>query len=202
MLPMETDRTLLDAARKMNKEALIRIFDLYAPALFKYSLRLCGDPIVADHIVGDVFVKLLEHFSAGKGPASNLQSYLFETAYHQLVDGVRASRRILSLEAAILLRPNVHASYLELEDQILLKPLAYVIQNELTRDQRHVIILRFLEGCSVRETAVMLGKSSNHVKVIQNRAVIALRRALAYMVSNQETIPLRMRKLSKVFGTR
>jgi RNA polymerase sigma-70 factor (ECF subfamily) len=202
MLLMETDRTLLDAARKMDKEALIRIFDLYSPALFKYSLRLCGDPITADHIVGDVFVKLLEQFSAGKGPASNLHSYLYETAYHQLVDDVRAARHTISLEAAIPPRHTISASYPELGDQILLRRVAYVIQNELTKDQRHVIILRFLEGCSVRETAVMLGKSSNHVKVIQNRALAALRKALAYMVMSQDVIPLKMRKLSKALGVR
>ena len=199
---METDRTLLDAARKMNKEALIRIFDLYSPALFKYSLRLCGDPIIADHIVGDVFVKLLEQFSAGKGPASNLHSYLYEIAYHQMVDGVRASRHTISLEAATSFQQSIHVSFPGLEDQILLRRVAYAIQNELTKDQRHVIILRFLEGCSVRETAVMLGKSANHVKVIQNRALAALRRALAYTVSSEDGFPLQLRKLSKTLVMR
>jgi RNA polymerase sigma factor (sigma-70 family) len=47
-------------------------------------------------------------------------------------------------------------------------------------DQRHVIILRFLEGFSVHETAVIIGKEESNVKVIQNRAIAALRRALGY----------------------
>ena len=71
---METDNTLLNAARMVNEDALIEIFDLYSSALFSYALRLCGDSVMADHIVGDVFAKLLDQLAAGNGPTSNLRS--------------------------------------------------------------------------------------------------------------------------------
>jgi len=45
---METDRTLLNAARTMDQDALVKIFDLYSSPLYKYTLRLCGDPVTAD----------------------------------------------------------------------------------------------------------------------------------------------------------
>jgi RNA polymerase sigma-70 factor (ECF subfamily) len=48
----------------------------------------------------------------------------------------------------------------------------------LTDDQRHVIILRFLEGFNLNETAAILGKQVGHIKVIQNRAITKLRKAL------------------------
>jgi DNA-directed RNA polymerase specialized sigma24 family protein len=86
MMGTEADRTLLDAARRMDGDALVEIFDLYAPALYKYVLRVCPDTLMADHIVGDVFAKLLEHLSAGKGPSTNLRSYLYEIAYHLVLD--------------------------------------------------------------------------------------------------------------------
>ena len=53
--------------------------------------------------------------------------------------------------------------------------IADAIQQELTDDQRHVIILRFLEEFSLRETAAILGKDVGLVKVIQSRAVAKLR---------------------------
>jgi RNA polymerase sigma-70 factor (ECF subfamily) len=52
------------------------------------------------------------------------------------------------------------------------------IQDELTDDQRHVIVLRFMEEFSLQETAAILGKKVNHVKVIQNRALAKLRKAI------------------------
>jgi hypothetical protein len=49
---------------------------------------------------------------------------------------------------------------------------------ELTDDQRHVIILRFLEDFSLKETAEIIGKEVNNIKVIQNRGIAKLRKAL------------------------
>src|SRR5919106_1126065 len=90
---METELSLLDAAKRMDKEALVKIFDLYATSLYRYALRLCGDVLMADHIVGDVFAKLLDHLASGNGPRSNLRSYLYQTAYHIIVDEARSSQR-------------------------------------------------------------------------------------------------------------
>ena len=177
---METDTTLLTAARMMNKDALVKIFDLYSSALYNYALRLCGDPMTADQIVGDVFVKLLEQFSAGNGPRANLRSYLYEIAYHRIVDEVRKSQRTVPLEAAASLGQDIHSGSLNWEDKILFNQVLHVIRSELTDDQRHVIILRFLEDFSLQETAAILGKNVNSVKVIQNRALARVRKSLSH----------------------
>ncbi len=199
-VPMETDNTLLRAARRMNEEALVKIFDLYSSALFRYSLRLCGDPVMADHIVGDVFAKLLEQLSSGNGPTSNLRSYLYETAYHRIIDETRYARRRVPLEVADSLRQDIHSVFLRVEDQILFKEILHVLQNELTDDQRHVIVLRFLEDFSLRETAAVMGKTVDHVKVIQSRALAALRKSLEYREIRKTMSAPRIRDLSRVLS--
>lgn len=179
---METDVPLLDAARNMNQEALVKIFDLYSSALYNYALRICNDPLEADQIVGDVFAKLLEQLSAGNGPSTNLRSYLYETTYHLVIDKARYSRRQAPLETIEYVRNDGFATIKTLEDRMLFDAVILAIKNELTEDQRHVIILRFLEGFSVRETANIIGKEVYNVKVIQNRGVAKLRKALGYTV--------------------
>jgi len=177
---METDLELLNAARQMNKDALIKVFDLYSSALYKYALRMCGDPVMADHIVGDVFVKLLDQLSVGKGPMTNLRSYLYETVYHRILDEARYARHRVPLEVTDWLRQDVNSAALRVEDKLLFQQVLYALQNELTEDQRHVIILRFLEAFSIRETATILNKKEDHVRVIQGRAIAKLRRAFEY----------------------
>ncbi len=180
---MEADLGLLDAARNMNHEALIKIFDLYSSALYSYALRLCGDPVEADQIVGDVFAKLLEQLSAGNGPSTNLRSYLYEMTYHLIIDKSRYSRREAPLETVDFIRQDGSAALFGLEDRMLFEAVIMAIKNHLTEDQRHVIILRFLEGFSLRETAEIIGKEVYNVKVIQNRGVAKLRKALDYKVA-------------------
>ena len=177
---MDTELILLNAAKQMDKEAIVQIFDLYSSRLYNYALRLCRDPALADHVVGDVFAKLLEQLAAGKGPRLNLRSYLYEMAYHLIVDESRSSIRRAPLEALASLKPDFRAGQLGSEEQILLEKVLVVIQHELNDDQRHVIILRFLEEFSLRETAAILGKGVSHVKVIQSRALAKLRKVFEY----------------------
>jgi RNA polymerase sigma-70 factor, ECF subfamily len=179
----DSEVPLLEAARAMNKDALVKIFDLYSPALYNYAYRLCNDSLMADYVVGDVFAKLLDQFSAGNGPSKNLRSYLYEAAYHLIVDEARHSYREAPLEAVDTSSSDGYAAYLSLENQLLMKTILLAIRTDLTKDQRHVIILRFLEGFSLIETAAIIGKQVNHVKVIQNRAIATLRRALADKVA-------------------
>lgn len=197
---METDSTLLNAARTMNREALIEIFDLYSSALFKYALRLCNDPVLADHIVGDVFVKLLEQLAAGSGPTSHLRSYLYEMTYHRIIDEARYSKRRIPLEVAASLPQETEAVFLRVEEQLSVKQIMQAVQNDLTEDQRHVIVLRFLEQFSLRETAAIMGKTVDHVKVIQNRAIAALRRSLEYSDIKKTVSSPSLRDLPKAIG--
>jgi len=172
--------TLLEAARAMNRDALVTIFDHYSPVLYNYAFRLCNDSRTADYIVGDVFAKLLEQLSAGHGPSTNLRSYLYESVYHLIVDDSRHAHRMAPLESVDFLNDDGYASSTHLENQLLFRTIMLAMRNELTEDQRHVIILRFLEGFSLRETAQIVGKEVNYIKVIQNRGIAALRRALGF----------------------
>jgi RNA polymerase sigma-70 factor, ECF subfamily len=181
---MKTEIPLLEAARNMNREALVEIFDLYSSALFNYALRLCSDPLKADHIVGDVFAKLLDQWSVGSGPSTNLRSYLYETTYHLIVDEARLAYREAPLDIVDILRHDGSASTVNLENRMLFEAVIMAIKKNLTADQRHVIILRFLEGFSLRETADIMGKEVYNVKVIQNRGVAKLRKALGYKVAS------------------
>lgn len=176
--PTESEGSLLEAARAMNKDALMKIFDLYSHALYNYALRLCNDPLTADYVVGDVFAKLLDQFSVGNGPSSNLRSYLYECTYHLIVDEARYLNRHAPLDVIDSTSYGQYSASISLENQILLKHVLLAIRNDLTRDQRHVIVLRFLEGFSLLETAMIMGKEVGHVKVIQNRAIERLRNIL------------------------
>jgi RNA polymerase sigma-70 factor (ECF subfamily) len=176
---MPNDTSLLQAARKLQPQALAAIFDLYASAIFKYSLRLCGDPIEADNVVGDVFARLLDQLAAGKGPRTNLRAYLYQIAYHVVVDHAREMHQVVPLEG-IWDRQDGNLSIAgAIEDKALLDAVLSSINLDLTPDQRHVVILRFIEDFSPQETANILDKTVDNVKVIQSRAIAKLRQVLS-----------------------
>ncbi|MGE5073835.1 MAG: RNA polymerase sigma factor [Anaerolineae bacterium] len=175
---MSDETSLLEAARKGNPEALGQIFDTYAPALFRYAVRLCHDPAEADRIVGDVFAQLLDQLSSGRGPRTNLRSYLYQIAYHVLVDHVRDASHVSSMDEALNLPDGVQSVAAQVEEQEMLRELEYAVAHGLTGEQQHVIMLRFVEGFSLQETADITGKKVNAVSVLQNRAITKLRQLL------------------------
>jgi RNA polymerase sigma factor (sigma-70 family) len=65
-----------------------------------------------------------------------------------------------------------------------MQKLVFSLNTELSEIQQHVIILRFLEGFSLGETAAIVGKKVNNVKIIQNRGITKLRRCLGFRDDN------------------
>jgi RNA polymerase sigma-70 factor, ECF subfamily len=187
---MDDMQVLLQDVRRMDAEALTKVFDLYASAIYKYAFRHCGNAIIADQIVGDVFAKLLEQLSQGKGPHSNIRSYLFEIAHHQIVDEVRHYHRTTSIGKVEFSLRDAKYTDLAVEDEMLRDVVLRAIENDLTENQRHVIILRLMEDFSLKETAQIMGKTVTNIKVTQNRAVAAIRKSLEFQQVNQEFVEL------------
>jgi RNA polymerase sigma-70 factor (ECF subfamily) len=175
---MKDETALLKAVISLDQDALASVFDEYAPAIFKYMLRLGVGSQEADQITGDVFVRLLEKIKEGKGPRKNLRSYLFQTAYHRVVDQSRERQRITTLDMADTVIQESQPVQSMTEDRLLLDKLAIMMEQELTEEQRNVIVLRFQEDFSLKETAEIIGKNVNAVKALQNRGVNRLRDAM------------------------
>jgi RNA polymerase sigma-70 factor (ECF subfamily) len=183
---MTDPSALLKAARRLDKGALAEIFDLYASDIYNYVFRLCHDPIQADQVVGDVFSRLLDQLAIGKGPHTNLKSYLYQTAYHLFIDQAHEAKRIAPIEIVEFFAPEHYTVQNAVENRALLDAIMLAINNDLTDDQRHVIVLRFLEGMSLKETAKIVGKNENSVKVLQSRGIAKLRQVLSNLRSESE----------------
>lgn len=177
-MPDLDEAKLLQAARKFDQDALRTIFDSYSIIVYRYALRLCRDSLEADNIVGDVFAQLLEQLAEGKGPQTNLRSYLYQITYHIIVDHARDQRHISSLGAADFRAERASPVALQAEEESTLNSIIEAMATYLSPEQRHVLILRFVEGFNVRETAAIVGKSETNVKVIQNRGLAKLREVL------------------------
>lgn len=176
---MKDESALLKAAASLDEDALATIFDEYAPAIYKYLLRLGVGSQEADQVTGDVFARLLEKFSEGKGPNKNIRSYLFQTAYHLVVDQSRDRQRTTILDVADMVKHETKPVQSMTEEKLLLEKLAETMERELTEEQRNVIVLRFQEDFSLKETAEITGKNINAVKALQNRGINRLREAMS-----------------------
>jgi RNA polymerase sigma-70 factor (ECF subfamily) len=168
---------LLKAARKFDRDALTRIYDLYSNALFAYAFKHVGTPQVAEDLVAETFRRFLSSLERGGGPKDHLRAYLYRITHNLITDLYRREP------------PPPH----ELDEDRLAEdgpgPSGILAEQEevenvrralrlLTPEQRQVLTLKFLEGWSSDEIAQALDKSIGSVKALQHRGVAALQRIL------------------------
>lgn len=171
------DPSLLARAQRLETQALIQIYDLYSDELYRYAMRLGGDPDLAEECVSETFARLLDAFRRGRGPRQFLRAYLYRVAHNWLTDQFRARRETVSLEEAMPL-PASDDPVAEAETRIRQQTVRAALFH-LTPDQRQVILLRYVEGWELEEIARALQKPVGAVKALQHRAVARLRRLLA-----------------------
>lgn len=174
---MKDDSALLKGVQQFDESALDELFDNFAPLVYRYALRLTGNLEDANDVVGDVFSELLKQLRLGRGPRENLRAYLYQIAYHKIIDMAHKARRYTNLDEAVRL-PAQRSLSETFEKDSRLAMVVDAMKTELTDIQRYVLSLRFIEGLSLEETAKVIGKDVNNIKAIQNRGVAKLRQVL------------------------
>ncbi len=167
----------LDGLRALDAHAVGAIYDRYFPDVYRYVRYRLNDEHLAEDIVSEVFVRLLEASQNGRSPRSNLKGWLLSTASHIVTDHLRRAYRHpeQSLSEDLLdANPAPHSEF-ERRERSRDFQKAYA---QLTPEQQHVLALRFGEGCSLEETASILKKNTNAVKALQFRALAALQRKM------------------------
>ncbi len=169
---------LLKRAHRFDPQALAALHDELYPQVYRYVSYRCDDAQVCEDISSEVFLRFLDVLKKNEQSVQSARGWLFGTANHLVMDHYRKiyRRKQETLDNHHYLADH-HDTARETEDSLAAQEVRLAILN-LTQDQQHVITLRFSQGLSLDETARVMGKSINAVKVLQFRALAALRRQM------------------------
>jgi len=182
---LSEEQQLLRRVRSLDETALGTVFDTYYPRLYRYVYQHLRHQATAEDLAAEVFTRLLEHLAGGGGPRQYLQAWLYRVAHNLVVD---ESRRQVYRDHELLEEWMTTGRQDVVGDvqQALAWQRARAALAELTPQQRAVIVLKFLEGCSNKEVARVLETSEGAVKSLQHRGLAAMRRALEQAEVRQE----------------
>jgi RNA polymerase sigma-70 factor (ECF subfamily) len=175
---VSTDDALLLRLRRGEEAAVIAAYERYFPPLYQYVRLKLGDRAQAQDIVSEVFVKLIESLGTARAPRESLRGWLFQVARNEVYRAYGKARQlpVADLEewmpAPAESNPEVH-----LGDGLSLDRVRHALRM-LAADHQEVLILRFGQRLSVKETADIMGKSVPAVKSLQFRALDTLRNIL------------------------
>ncbi|WP_240377424.1 RNA polymerase sigma factor SigX [Bacillus piscicola] len=162
------------------KDEFTRLYETYHHSLFRYIFYMVRDKEAAEELVQDVYIKVLQSHSSFKGDSSE-KTWLYSVARHTAIDWVRMQNRKKRKWFGLLgpLSQEEVEDPAPLPDEIISARddirEVYRAMEDCTPDQRHVLILRYMESLTVKETASTLGWSESKVKTTQHRALKKLR---------------------------
>lgn len=175
---MTDDPSELDSLRRLESQAVAAVYDHYFPEVYRYVRYRLGDEILAEDITSEVFFRLLKAERVRHGPSKNIRGWLIGTANNIVNDHLRHKyhRPLVQLEETHA--SHGHALAEEVENQDRTRFLQRAL-TRLTKEQQHVLALRFSLNYSLEETAVVMKKNVNAIKQLQYRALAALYRQMA-----------------------
>ncbi|MDQ1699912.1 MAG: hypothetical protein QOG34_1775 [Frankiaceae bacterium] len=173
---------LIEAARRGEAWALTEIWQRFAPAVTGY-LRGRGATEPED-LTSDVFLAVFERIRSFRGDEVDLRAFVFTVAHHRLVDDLRRrTRRGPTIEYDAGADVRVTGSAEDEALDALRTRQVHALLDQLSEDQREVLLLRVVADLSLEQTASALGKRVGAVKALQHRALASLRRILDQAVS-------------------
>lgn len=139
----------------------------YADSVYRFIRGNLKDEDRANDIVQDSYEKLWRHVAEIEFTV--VKSWLFSTAYHNMIDIIRKEKRMTSFEPEHETVIIFESGYSDL-NEILHKAL-----ERLPEQQKTPVMLRDYEGYSYKEIGDITGLSEAQVKINIYRGRIALK---------------------------
>ena len=163
---------LVELAREGDGEAFGHLYDHYQGSIYRFLFYRTRSTSLAEDLTSETFLKALRAMSGFRWQGKDFGAWLMTIARNLSTDHFKAGRTRLEVTTEDMGRHDDATEGPETEvlagltNEVLLTGL-----RELSDEQRDCLIMRFLQGLSIAETAEVLGRSEGAVKQLQLRGV-------------------------------
>lgn len=172
---------LVERVQAGDVAAFGQLYDRYLDTVFRFIFFKVGARPLAEDLTADVFVRALRGMGSVTWQGRDIGAWLVTIARNLVADHFKSGRYRLEVTTGDVLDADMAdvgrdgspetAAVDYLSNVALLRAV-----KQLNPEQQECIVLRFLRGWSVAETAKAMGKNDGAVKALQYRAVRSLLR--------------------------
>ena len=172
----EAERTrliaLVELARKGDSEAFGLLYDHYQPSVYRFLFYRTRSVPLAEDLTSETFFRALRSMNNFRWQGKDFGAWLMTIARNLATDHFKAGRTRLEMTTEDMGQHDdatdgpETAVLASLTNEILLEALT-----ELPNEQKDCLVMRFLQGMSIAETAAVLGRSEGAIKQLQLRGV-------------------------------
>ena len=169
------ERRLIEAAQR-DPARFADLYERYFELVYAYIARRLRDRNEAEDVTAEVFHKALRSLPRFKWTGAPFAAWLFRISANMIADRAQRAARERNVGSDDDV-PETRLSQSQQADLEQSERSAALFRQveQLAEDQRRVVTMRFAEEKSIREIAVVLGRSEGAVKQLQFRALEKLR---------------------------
>ena len=163
---------LVHRAQEGDAEAFGQLYDHYVTMVHRYAYHRVGDRATAEDVTSETFVRALRRIDSLSFQGRDVGAWLVTIARNIIRDHVKSSRYLLEVATADMRDADQATDGPEdaVVQHMTNQQLLACVQ-QLGSEQQECIVLRFMHGLSVSETAEIMGKKDGAIKALQHRAV-------------------------------
>jgi len=173
----QAEARLVARALRGDREAFGDLYERHLAGLYRYVFYRVGDAHEAEDVTELIFLKAwqaLDRYQPGGAP---FRAWLYRIAHNTLVDRARTLHPASDLNDDHA-DPRLEASPEYVAAQREQQLTVAEALRQLDPAQQQVLTLRFVSELSHAETAKVMNRTEGAVRVLQHRALTALRRLL------------------------
>ena len=175
--PELDERTLIMRAIKRDREAFGALYNKHVSRVYRHVYYMVGSPPEAEDLTAQAFLQAWQAIERYQVRGAPFVSWLMRIAHNLGVSHLRSRKPSTELPETLVDRSRDGNPDDVLQRQADRDRVREAILR-LREEHRRVIILRFVEDLAYREVAEIVGKSVPAVRVIQHRALNALRKQM------------------------
>ena len=167
-----------------DQESFGRLYDLYADRVYRHIYYRVSNTADAEDLTAQVFMNAWKAIGRYKQMGRPFVVWLLSIAGNQVIDFYRARKEHTYLDdPSIVITDGIDPE--EIAERGWTRQALQEAIVRLKPDQRRVVVLRFVDGLDYADIAAIMQKKEGAVRVIQHRALLALRKLLAIEVRGQ-----------------
>lgn len=173
-------RILVLRAKTGDAEAFGTLYDRYLDLVYRYVYFRVGSHPLAEDLTSETFLRALRGIADFTWQGRDFGAWLVTIARNLVADHFKSGRYRLEVSTAEVLDTPLDGPHIP-ENVVVRNMISEsVLQavRKLGPEQQECVVLRFLHGMTLAETALIMGKNSGAIKALQFRATRALARAL------------------------
>ncbi|WP_434093929.1 sigma-70 family RNA polymerase sigma factor [Nonomuraea pusilla] len=180
--PDDDIRTLVLNAKNGCTESFGTLYDRYVDLVYRYIYFRVGSHPLAEDLTSETFLRALRRISDYTWQGRDFGAWLVTIARNLVTDHFKSGRYRLEVPTGEVIDVPLEGSHIPENAVVtaIINDRVLRAVRDLNPEQQECVVLRFLHGLSLAETALIMGKKSGAIKALQFRAIRALGRALKH----------------------